>query len=64
MPRRTLAGDAHGHHHGLSGADKRASRLRCAQRFPALGAIAAKDEGPAEALLLAAFVAQRADGRG
>jgi hypothetical protein len=44
-------------HHGLLGADKRASRLRCAQRFPALGAIAAKDEGPAEALLLAAFAA-------
>lgn len=44
-------------HAGLLGADKRASRLRAQERFPALGAIAAADEGPAEALLLASFVA-------
>src|SRR5262249_27209088 len=42
--------------HGLLGADKKASRLRCAQRFPALGAIRAADEGPAEALLMAAAI--------
>jgi len=44
-------------HAGLIHADKRASRLRAQERFPALGAIAAHDEGPAEALLLAAYVA-------
>jgi hypothetical protein len=44
-------------HAGLIGADKRASRLRAQERFPALGAIAAADEGPAEGLLLAAYVA-------
>lgn len=44
-------------HAGLIGADKRASRLRAQERYPALGVIAAADEGPAEALLLAAYVA-------
>jgi hypothetical protein len=44
-------------HAGLLHADKRASRLRAQERFPALGAIAAADEGPAEGLLLAAYVA-------
>jgi len=44
-------------HAGLIGADKRASRLRAQERFPALGAIAPADEGPAEGLLLAAYVA-------
>jgi hypothetical protein len=46
-------------HHGLLHADKRASRLRCTERFPALAPIRAADEGPAEALLLAAYVAQK-----
>jgi hypothetical protein len=45
-------------HHHLNGCDKRASRLRCGQLFPILGSIAASNEGPAEALLLAAFIAQ------
>ena len=45
------------HHAGLIGADKRASRLRAQERFPALGVVAPADEGPAEALLLAAYVA-------
>ncbi len=44
-------------HHGLLGADKRASRLRASERFPTLGALGPADEGPAEALLLAAYVA-------
>jgi hypothetical protein len=44
-------------HAGLIHADKRASRLRAQERFPALGAVAPADEGPAEALLLAAYVA-------
>jgi len=44
-------------HAGLIGADKRASRLRAQERYPALGVIAAADEGPAEALLLASYVA-------
>ena len=38
---------------GLRGADKRASRLRCGALFPTLAPIAARDEGPAEALLIA-----------
>jgi hypothetical protein len=59
VPYQTVRPAAWKRHHALLGADKRASRLRCAERFPALGAIAAKDEGPAEALLLAAFAAQR-----
>jgi hypothetical protein len=46
-------------HHGLLHADKRASRLRCGERFPALAPIQAADEGPAEALLLAAYVAAK-----
>ena len=44
-------------HAGLLGADKHASRLRAQERFPSLGAIAPADEGPAEALLLAAYLA-------
>lgn len=44
-------------HHGLLGTDKRASRLRAAERFPLLGPFSAADEGPAEALLLAAYAA-------
>jgi hypothetical protein len=46
-------------HHGLLGADKRASRLRAQERFPQLGVIPARAEGPAEGLLLAAYVAWR-----
>lgn len=46
-------------HHGLLGADKRASRLRATERFPSLGALGPADEGPAEALLLATYVATR-----
>jgi hypothetical protein len=44
-------------HAGLIHADKRASRLRAQERFPALGVVAPADEGPAEGLLLAAYVA-------
>jgi hypothetical protein len=44
-------------HAGLIGADKRASRLRAQERFPALGVVAPADEGAAEGLLLAAYVA-------
>jgi len=44
-------------HAGLIGADKRASRLRAQERFPALGVIGPAGEGPAEGLLLAAYVA-------
>jgi len=44
-------------HAGLLGADKRASRLRAQERFPSLDAIPPVDEGPAEGLLLAAYVA-------
>jgi hypothetical protein len=44
-------------HAGLIGADKRASRLRAQERFPTLGVVAPADEGPAEALLLASYVA-------
>lgn len=51
-------------HHKLVGCDKRASRLRCGQLFPALAPIAAQDEGPAEALLLAAYAAAALARRG
>ena len=44
-------------HAGLLGAPKRASRLRAQERFPSLGVIRPLDEGPAEGLLIAAFVA-------
>jgi hypothetical protein len=44
-------------HHGLIGADKRASRLRAAELCPSVGPLGAADEGPAEALLLAAYAA-------
>jgi crossover junction endodeoxyribonuclease RuvC len=44
-------------HAGLLGAPKRASRLRAQERFPMVGAIAPADEGPAEALLLASYLA-------
>lgn len=57
VPYRIVAPAVWKHHAGLSHADKRASRLRCQERFPSLGAIAAADEGPAEGLLLAAYVA-------
>jgi hypothetical protein len=46
-------------HHGLLRCDKRASRQRASQRFPALGHLARSDEGPAEALPLADYVAVR-----
>jgi hypothetical protein len=51
-------------HHGLIGANKRASRLRAAERFPLLGSLPAADEGPAEALLLAAYAAATFHGWG
>jgi hypothetical protein len=44
-------------HAGLLGAHKRVSRLRAQERFPALGVIRPLDEGPAEALLIASYVA-------
>jgi hypothetical protein len=47
----------------LIGADKAASRLRCGQRFPSLAPIRAKDEGPAEALLIADVVAHQHERR-
>jgi len=43
--------------HGLLGTDKRASRLRCGELFPALAPVRSMDEGPAEALLMAAAAA-------
>src|SRR4029077_20564519 len=50
-------------HAGLIHADKRASRLRAQHRCAVLAAAAPADEGPAEALLLAAYVAAtRTDG--
>jgi len=44
-------------HHGLTGCDKRASRLKAQALFPQLGALAPADEGPSEAALLAAYLA-------
>jgi crossover junction endodeoxyribonuclease RuvC len=49
-------------HAGLVGAAKHASRLRVQERFPSLGVVAPADEGPAEALLLAAYLAATQDG--
>lgn len=57
VPYRVVLPQAWKRHAGLLGADKRASRLRAQERYPTLGAIAAADEGPAEGLLLAAYVA-------
>jgi len=57
VPYRVVAPAVWKQHAGLIGKDKAASRLRAQERFPSLGAIAAADEGPAEALLLAAYVA-------
>ncbi len=44
-------------HAGLRGADKHAARLQAQRLFPFVGAIAPADEGPAEALLLASYLA-------
>ena len=60
VPYRVVAPTVWKHHAGLIGADKRASRLRAQERFPALGVVAPADEGPAEGLLLAAYVAATA----
>jgi len=49
---------------GLLRADKRQSRLRAQERFPTLGAIAPADEGPAEALLIASYLAATHPGGG
>ena len=57
VPYRIVAPQVWKRHAGLLGKDKRASRLRAQERFPSLGAIAPADEGPAEALLLAAYLA-------
>jgi len=57
VPFRIVAPAVWKQHAGLIHADKRASRLRAQERFPSLGAIAAVDEGPAEGLLMAAYVA-------
>ena len=51
-------------HAGLLGAPKAASRLRAQERFPFVGAIAPAEEGPAEALLLAAYLAATRDAGG
>jgi hypothetical protein len=57
VPYRIVTPLAWKRHAGLVHADKRASRLRAQERFPSLGVIAPADEGPAEGLLLAAYVA-------
>lgn len=57
IPYRTIAPAVWKRHHGLLGTNKAASRLRCAERFPALGPIAARDEGGSEGLLMALAVA-------
>jgi hypothetical protein len=57
VPFRIVAPAVWKQHAGLIGADKRASRLRAQERFPSLGPIPAADEGPAEGLLMAAYVA-------
>ena len=44
-------------HAGLLGCDKAASRLRAAELYPEVGPLKAADEGPAEALLLAHWLA-------
>ena len=63
VPYRVVLPIAWKRHAGLVGQDKRASRLRVQERFPSLGVIRPLDEGPAEGLLLAAFVAAtRMDG--
>jgi crossover junction endodeoxyribonuclease RuvC len=46
-------------HHSLIGCDKRASRLMATRRFPQVGPLGPADEGPAEALLIAAYAATR-----
>jgi hypothetical protein len=57
VPYRIVQPTAWKRHAGLLGAPKRVSRLRAQQRFPSLGVIGPADEGPAEALLLASYVA-------
>jgi len=57
VPYRIVAPLVWKQHAGLIGANKAASRLRAQERFPSLGPIAAANEGPAEGLLLAAYVA-------
>jgi len=57
VPYRIVAPVVWKQHAGLIGADKRASRLRAQERFPSLGPIAPADEGPAEGLLLASYLA-------
>jgi len=64
VPYRIVTPQAWKRHAGLIGADKRQSRLRAQERFPTLGAIAPADEGPAEALLLAAYLAATSPGGG
>jgi hypothetical protein len=46
--------------YGLLGASKAASRLRASEVCPSVGPLRAVDEGPAEALLLAAYLARTA----
>jgi len=57
VPYRIVAPLVWKQHAGLIGANKAASRLRAQERFPSVGALVAADEGPAEGLLLAAYVA-------
>jgi hypothetical protein len=57
VPYRVIQPTVWKRHAGLLGAAKRVSRLRAQERFPSLGVIRAADEGPAEALLLAAYLA-------
>jgi len=64
VPYRIVTPQAWKRHAGLLGADKRASRLRAQERFPTLGAIAPADEGPAEAILIAAYLAATSLGGG
>jgi len=57
VPYRIVAPLVWKQHAGLIGASKAASRLRAQERFPRLGPIAAADEGPAEGLLIASYIA-------
>jgi len=57
VPYRIVTPTSWKRHANLLGDSKRASRLRVQERFPSLGVVPPADEGPAEGLLLAAYVA-------
>jgi crossover junction endodeoxyribonuclease RuvC len=58
MPVQLVAPGSWKRHHGLLRCDKRASRLKAQELFPELGVLTPRDEGAAEALLLAVYVAR------